>query len=89
MTNAELPLSIMLSFLDFTLDMLLSAVRAKSIFIAQFKPLGAEEFLASTAKERLEHRIYWGLYGLDRMGRQLIIFGIVYWLCYMGVVWMM
>lgn len=88
-TTAEFPLALMLAGLDFFMDFALAIFRSRTGFIARFKPLDLDEFMEASRHQKVQHRLYWLFYGLDRMIHHVTYFAIIYILCQQGVVWMM
>jgi hypothetical protein len=89
LTNAEYPLALLMSLLDFAAGFALAMFRSHSSMIARFKPLDLDEFMSASRKAKRQHRMYWTFFGLDQAIHHMTHFSIIYILCLQGVVWMM
>lgn len=89
MTDADISLSVSLSFFEYVVHFVLSLWKSKSQLMAKFRPLDLEEFLVADKKSKFHHRMYWGIFAFDRLIHQGLYFIILYILCDRGLVYIM
>jgi hypothetical protein len=89
MTDADMGLSLTLSFFEYIVHFALSLWKSRSQLMARFRPLDLDEFLVADKKSKFHHRMYWGIFAVDRMIHQGLYLLILYVLCSRGLVYIM